>query len=155
MSALEDLFLNGWGWLTLSVILIGLEFLAPGVYLMFVGFAALIVSIAVFILPGLGGEWQLIAFAVLAVISVLIGKKYLMEKETASDDPTLNKRGTQYIGRKCEVVTAFKNGTGRIRVEDTNWSATGDKDFAAGASVKIVGMDGTRFKVEAVKKTGK
>ena len=151
MGALQDLIMSGWGWLTLSVIFIGLEFLAPGVYFMFIGFAAIPLSIATFIFPDLSGSFQLIAFSLLAIGSVLIGKKYVMEKEVKSDDSTLNKRGSQYIGRNCEVVTAFKNGSGRIRVEDTNWSASGESNFRKGATVKIVGMDGTRFKVEAVK----
>ena len=151
LDFLMDYLFNGTGWMVVAIALIALEFMAPGVYFMWVGFAALVVSIVTFIFPGLGWEIQVVAFSVLAVASVLVGKKYLMEKEVHSDDTTLNKRGTQYIGKTCEVVVAFKNGKGKIKVEDTLWSAIGPVTLDKGASVKIIAMEGTRFKVEAAK----
>jgi membrane protein implicated in regulation of membrane protease activity len=151
MEAISDFLFDGTGWLIIAIILIGLEFLAPGIYFMWVGFAALVVSGVTFIFPDISWVIQILIFSGLAVVSVLVGRKYIMEKEQSSDDTTLNRRGAQYVGKKCEVVVAFKNGKGKIKVEDTLWTATGDKDFKMGASVKIVSQDGTRFVVEAVK----
>ena len=151
METIIEYFYNATGWLVLSVILIGLEFLVPGVHFMWVGFAALVLSGITFFAPDLAWTWQTLIFVALGVVSVLIGRKYWMEKEVSTEDATLNKRGSQYVGRTCEVEVAFKNGKGKIRVEDTLWTATGPSDFAKGASVKIVGQDGTRFKVEPAK----
>jgi len=151
MEFLNEYLFNGTGWLILAMILIGLEFMAPGIYFMWVGFGAVVVSLVTYVLPDLAPQWQVLIFAVMGVVSVLIGRKYLMEKESPSDDSTLNRRGSQYVGKVCEVAVDFKNGKGKVKVEDTLWSAMGPKDYKAGASVKIVSQDGTRFNVEAAK----
>ena len=148
MESLKDLIFAGPGWMVVSIVLFGLEFLAPGIYFMWVGFAALLVSGVVFIFPELSWQVQSLMFSALAVGSVLIGRKYLMEKEKPSDDSTLNRRGQQYVGRTCEVVEAFKNGKGRVKIEDTIWSAVGPNTVPKGASVKVVSVDGTRLRVE-------
>jgi len=151
METIKDLIFDATGWMVVAIILIGLEFLIPGIYFMWVGGAALVVSGIVFFLPGLGWEMQLLIFSALAVVSVLIGRKYLMEKEVPSDDSTLNRRSQQYVGKTCEVVQAFKNGKGRVKVEDTVWIAVGPDTVPKGANVKVVSVDGTKLKVELVK----
>ncbi|MEE8296172.1 MAG: NfeD family protein, partial [Sphingomonadales bacterium] len=73
------------------------------------------------------------------------------EKEVPSEDNTLNRRGQQYVGKICEVVVPFKNGKGKIKIEDTLWTAIGPNKLDKGESVRVVGLDGTRIKVEVVK----
>jgi len=149
MDAIKEFIFNGTGWMIIAVILIGLEFLAPGIYFMWVGFAALVVSGVTYLFPELSWVIQTLMFSGLAVVFVLVGRKYIMEKENKSEDPTLNRRGSQYVGKTCEVAVDFKNGKGKIKIEDTLWTATGAKDFKVGSSVKIVAQDGTKFEVEA------
>lgn len=151
MEILKDFLFDASGWMILAIILIGLEFLAPGIYFMWIGFAALIVSGITFFFPDIGLAVQLLLFAVLGVASVYASKKYLMEKQKPADNSTLNLRGRQYIGKTCEVAVAFKNGKGKIKVEDTLWTAIGPTTLAVGKSVKVVDIEGTRLKVEAVK----
>lgn len=151
MDIIKDFLFDGTGWMIIAIVLIGLEFLAPGIYFMWVGFAALLVSGMTYIFPELAWEIQTLAFAGLAVISVLVGRKYLMEKKVTSEDNTLNKRGQQYVGKICEVVVPFKNGKGKIKIEDTLWTAIGPDKLEKGESVKVVGLDGTKIKVETVK----
>lgn len=151
MQPILDFIFNGTGWMIIAVVLIGLEFLAPGINFMWVGFAALVVSGFTYLFPEISWVIQALMFSGLAVVSVLVGKKYLMEKEMKSDDNTLNRRGSQYVGRMCEVAVAFTNGKGKVKIEDTLWSAIGPKDFKEGARVKVVAMEGTRVKVESVK----
>ncbi len=151
MQTILDFIFNGTGWMIIAVILIGLEFLAPGIYFMWVGFAALVVSGVTYLFPEIFWVIQALMFSALSVVSVLIGKKYLMEKDMQSDDTTLNRRGSQYVGRVCEVAVAFTNGKGKVKIEDTLWSAIGPKDFKLGAKVKVVALEGTRVKVDSAK----
>ena len=65
-----------------------------------------------------------------------------------TDQPNLNRRGEQYIGRSFTLETAIDNGVGRVRVGDSLWRAVGD-DMPAGSRVKVVGVDGASLKVEA------
>lgn len=151
MDIITDFLSTASGWMILAIILIGFEFMVPGIYFMWVGFAALLLSGITFFIPGISLAFQLLLFSVFAVGMVYAGKKYLMEKTDPSDDSTLNLRGRQYIGRTYEVAVAFKNGKGKIKVEDTLWTAIGPKSLAVGESVKVVDIDGTRLMVEAVK----
>jgi len=151
MEVITDFLFAASGWMIIAIILIGFEFMVPGIYFMWVGFAALLLSGITFFFPNISLAFQLLLFSVFAVALVYAGKKYLMEKTAASDDSTLNLRGRQYIGRTYEVAVAFKNGKGKIKVEDTLWTGIGPKSLAVGESVKVVDIDGTRLKVEAVK----
>ncbi len=151
MDVITDFLFTASGWMIIAIILIGFEFMVPGIYFMWVGFAALLLSGITFFFPDISLAFQLLLFSVFAVAMVYAGKKYLMEKTDPSDDSTLNLRGRQYIGRTCEVAVAFKNGKGKIKVEDTLWTAIGPKSLAVGESVKVVDIDGTRLMVEAVK----
>lgn len=151
MDVITDFLSTASGWMILAIILIGFEFMVPGIYFMWVGFAALLLSGITFFIPGISLAFQLLLFSVFAVGMVYAGKKYLMEKTDPSDDSTLNLRGRQYIGRTYEVAVAFKNGKGKIKVEDTLWTAIGPNSLAVGEAVKVVDIDGTRLMVEAVK----
>jgi membrane protein implicated in regulation of membrane protease activity len=151
MNVITDFLFAASGWMIIAIILIGFEFMVPGIYFMWVGFAALLLSGITFFFPDISLAFQLLLFSVFAVGLVYAGKKYLMEKTDRSDDSTLNLRGRQYIGRTYEVAVAFKNGKGKIKVEDTLWTAIGPKSLAVGESVKVVDIDGTRLMVEAVK----
>lgn len=151
MDVITDFLFAASGWMIIAIILIGFEFMVPGIYFMWVGFAALLLSGITFFFPNISLAFQLLLFSVFAVAMVYAGKKYLMEKTDPSDDSTLNLRGRQYIGRTYEVAVAFKNGKGKIKVEDTLWTAIGPKSLAVGESVKVVDIDGTRLMVEAVK----
>lgn len=151
MDVITDFLFAASGWMIIAIILIGFEFMVPGIYFMWVGFAALLLSGITFFFPDISLAFQLLLFSVFAVAMVYAGKKYLMEKTDRSDDSTLNLRGRQYIGRTYEVAVAFKNGKGKIKVEDTLWTAIGPKSLAVGESVKVVDIDGTRLMVEVVK----
>ncbi|MEE8294371.1 MAG: hypothetical protein V3R64_01530, partial [Sphingomonadales bacterium] len=63
MDAIIDFLFNGTGWLIIAIVLIGLEFLAPGIYFMWVGFAALVLSGVTFIFPEIAWLFQVFAFS--------------------------------------------------------------------------------------------
>lgn len=151
MSDIYNFMLSAQGWLVLAVVLFALEFFAPGVFFMWLGFAAVILGGVTFIFPDIAASIQLIIFALLGVAFVVAGRTYIKKRPIVSDDNTLNQRGGQYVGRKCEVVDEFKNGRGRVKIEDTIWSATAEENFSVGDNVKITGIEGTRLQVEGLK----
>jgi membrane protein implicated in regulation of membrane protease activity len=65
-----------------------------------------------------------------------------------SDQPNLNRRAEQYIGRRFVLETAIVNGQGKARVGDSLWLAEGP-DLPAGSPVEVVGVDGSTLKVKA------
>ncbi len=91
-----------WSWLLLGALLLGLEIVMPGVHFVWFGFAAIIVSIIVFA-TGIAWGWQLIAFALTAAAFVVFLRGYASPMRMTSDEPDLNIRGQQYVGRTALV----------------------------------------------------
>ncbi len=76
-------------------------------------------------------------------------RTYQLRYPTETDQPALNRRGEQYVGRVITLDNAIVNRTGKVRLDDTSWKVEGD-DLPAGARVKVVGVDGVVLRVEEV-----
>ncbi|HEY9080071.1 NfeD family protein [Magnetovibrio sp.] len=137
-----------WHWLIAGVILIALEMAVPGVVFMWIGIAAIITGGVAWASPDLAFEWLLIIFAVLSVLSVVLGRTYLKRHPLQSDHPKLNRRGEQYVGRHFTLSEPIVGGFGKIKVDDSTWKVAGE-DMPQGAKVEVVAVDGVVLKVEA------
>jgi inner membrane protein len=138
--------LGPWNWFILGVLLFTLETMIPGVHFLWFGVAAVIVG-GLALATGIAWPWQLIAFGVLAVLTVFWVRRYVRPDVALSDQPDLNVRGHQYIGRSLVVDQPIQNGRGKVRVGDTLWSAEGP-DAPAGTRVTVTGTRGTVLVVE-------
>jgi hypothetical protein len=112
------------------------------------GIAAAIVGGIMYFMPSLPWLAQVIVFTVLSLSSFILFKKYQKRNPVISDQPALNKRGQQYVGRVFTLNEPIVNGIGKVKVDDTTWKVSGE-DMAAGAKVRVIAVDGTIFKVEA------
>jgi membrane protein implicated in regulation of membrane protease activity len=137
----------GWLWLIGGVLLLILEVIAPGFFLLFIGAAAIATGLFT-VLFDLGTASQLALFALYAVIAVMLGRRFYANRNADSVDPLLNDRAGRLIGRVVTVVEAVDDHDGRVRVGDSDWSARGGP-AAAGERVRITGVDGNCLKVEA------
>lgn len=143
-----DIFdsISYWHWWILAVILVILEMLAPGVFFMWMGMSAGIMGLLLLVLP-INWKLQIFIFSVLSVISVLVGRNYLLKNPTHSDVPNLNKRGQQYIGQTFTLAEPIENGVGKVTVGDSLWRVEG-QDRQKGEKVKVTGVKGSSFIVE-------
>ncbi len=138
-----------WHWFIAAVVLITLEMVVlPAVYFLWMGIAAGVVGFLLMLFPGMPFMAQIFVFTVLSVVSLVIHKRYLKNNPPATDEPTLNRRGEQYVGRTFTLAEAIENGAGKIKVDDSTWKVMGE-DMSKGSKVKVIGIDGTVFKVEA------
>jgi len=135
-----------WNWLLLSVVLMAIEALAPGFFFLWMGVAALLVGLVVTVLPELAWTYQVLLFAVLSVGSIIAWQLWLRRHPTRTEDPLLNRRGHQYIGRLFTLDAPAVNGHGKIRVDDTTWKVLVERDCPAGTRLRIVGVDGVMLK---------
>ncbi|GAB4295530.1 MAG: NfeD family protein [Thiohalomonadaceae bacterium] len=140
---------NHWHWWILAVLFVVLEVFTPGTFFLFMGIAAAVIGGVVLIVPGMGWEYQVLGFAVLAVVATVLGRSYLKRRPIHTDRPTLNRRGAQYVGRIFSLDEPIVNGLGKIRVDDSTWKISGS-DCAAGSRVKVTGVDGTVLQVEVI-----
>jgi membrane protein implicated in regulation of membrane protease activity len=144
---LDLLFAWGpWTWIVAGVILTGLELVAPGAFLIWLGIAALLTGLVLFLLP-LGWELTLLVFALLAVASVFVGRWVTRDKNRGSSgEPLLNRRGDALVGRIVVLEGPIEQGRGRVRIDDTVWRVEGP-DLPAGSRVRVDGVDGALLRV--------
>ncbi|MGI9521910.1 MAG: NfeD family protein, partial [Hyphomicrobiaceae bacterium] len=153
MQSLSDILLNlgAWNWLILAVILFVLESFAPGIYFAWFGVSATVVGILALNVD-VAWQWQLIIFAMVACGSVFIFRQYTRPSVSPSDEPDLNERTSQYVGRVIVIEEAIAAGRGRARIGDSLWSVEGP-DIPRGGKAKVVGTHGTVLIVEPVQGT--
>jgi len=144
---IENFAIEFWYWWVAAAAFLVIEILLPGVFFLWLGFAAGIVGIVALIFPGMTWPYQVVIFAVLSVGAVLFARVYLKKRPVESDQPTLNRRGEQYVGRVLTLSDPIENGRGRAKIGDSAWSVEGD-DLPAGTKVKVVGVDGIVLQVE-------
>ena len=138
--------LGTWNWLIFGLILMALEAAAPGVFLFWLGLAALLVGLISFVLH-LSWQTQFLMFAVFAVAAVPIWRR-LARRAGADPEPFLNRRADALVGRVFTLEKPIIDGTGTVRVDDTIWRVAGP-DAPAGSRVRVVQADGANLTVAA------
>jgi membrane protein implicated in regulation of membrane protease activity len=136
-----------WHWWALGLALVVVEMVAPGVFFLWLGIAAGLVGFMLLAAPDLSWQTQVLSFAVLSVVSVAAGRWILKRHPIHSDEPRLNRRGEQYVGRVFTLEQPIVNGQGKIRVDDSTWKVEG-ADCASGTRVRVVGVDGVVLRIE-------
>ena len=141
--------LGTWNWLIFGVILMALELIAPGVFLFWLGLAALLVGLLSF---AFNPSWQvqILMFAVFAAAAVPVWRRLARSHAAGSaNSPFLNKRADALVGRVFTLEKPIVDGAGTVRIDDTIWRVAGP-DAPAGSRVRIVQADGASLTVAAV-----
>jgi membrane protein implicated in regulation of membrane protease activity len=141
--------LTVWHWLIAAVVLMIMEVLAPGAFFLWLGVAAAVVGLLLAVIPVMTWQVQVLLFSVLSVASVIGWRAWRQKHPVETESPTLNRRGMQYVGRVFTLSEAIVNGVGKVYVDDTTWRVSGP-DLEVGANIKVIDVDGTVFRVEAV-----
>jgi hypothetical protein len=139
--------LDFWHWWILGVGLGIIEIVAPGAFFLWLGVSAAATGFVLLIFPALEWEGQFLIFAVLSVASIVGWRVYLKRHPTATEQPMLNRRGEQYVGRTFTLGEPVVNGIGKIRVDDSTWKVEGG-DMPAGTQIRVTGVEGTVFRIE-------
>jgi membrane protein implicated in regulation of membrane protease activity len=139
--------LGGWIWFVAAAIFFLLELTAPGVFMLWLGLAAILIGI-ISLAMVLSWQAQLIIFAVLSIACIPIYRSFLRRVESPVDRPFLNRRTEGYVGRVFTLDKPIVDGVGTIRIGDTVWRVHGP-DLPAGSRVKISSADGAQLAVEA------
>ncbi|MEP9350216.1 NfeD family protein [Xanthobacter sp. KR7-225] len=146
MGFLTDL--GPWTWFVLGGLLLLAEIAAPGAFLLWLGMAALVTGVLAYVID-LNWQTEVLVFAALAVIAVLVGRRISPAPGKASDRPFLNRRAEGFIGRQFVLDEPILAGVGRVRIDDTIWRIEGP-DTSAGETVTVVAIDGATLRVERV-----
>ena len=134
-------------WAALAVVLFAAEALVPGAFMLWMGVAAAVVFLAVWAIGDVPVLVQVVLFVVLSFVSIQIYRTWFRKRARPSDQPLLNRRAEQLVGRVVLLDQAIVNGNGRAKVDDAFWAVTG-VDSPAGSSVRVVAVDGMTLKVQ-------
>jgi membrane protein implicated in regulation of membrane protease activity len=127
-------------WACLSLLLIAAEVMAPGVFMLWLGLAAGVVFAVVLLVPGIPTPLQALAFIVLSFAFIAVYRKYFRKLDEQTDQPLLNRRAEQFVGKVFVLESAIVNGSGRIKVGDALWTVTGP-ELPAGTRVRVDAAD--------------
>ncbi len=143
--------LGSWNWVALGLVLLTLEIIVPGIFMLWFGIAAIIIG-TITLMIGDAGFWpweaQVIVFLALSIVLAFFGKR-LQDKGNESDQPLLNQRGAQMIGRTATLAEPITDGYGRVQIDGVHWRISGP-DLPVGARVKVTSnLDSGTLAVEA------
>ncbi|MBD9373502.1 NfeD family protein [Rhizobium sp. ARZ01] len=144
--------LGPWAWWVLGIVLLILEVLMPGVFLVWIGVAAVITgALSLLLWEASWWTWQVqwLVFAALSVAAVLVGRRLVLSNAQRTDEPFLNQRAQGLVGRTATLEQPISEGRGRIRLDDTMWSVQGP-DLPIGTRVRVVASSGRDLTVEPV-----
>lgn len=133
-----------WHWWILAGMLLIIELTLPAFFFLWLGIAAAATGLIMLVFPSLPLETQLIIFSVLSVIAIIAWRRYRESHPVVTDQPNLNRRGRQYVGRVFTLEEPVVNGVGKVTVDDSTWRVRGP-DLPAGTLVRVTGVDGTTF----------
>ena len=122
--------------------------------MLWIAVAAFITGIVTFFVVPLDWEWQMVLFAILSVIGVLIALKILKTRKKSHDQKgysALNNRAKIHVGKKFSLEEAIVNGSGKVKVGDTYWLVQCDEDIIKGSDIKVIDTKGTTLIVKPIK----
>lgn len=140
---------GAWSWIIAGVFLLGLELVAPGGVLVWLGAAAIVVGLITLVQP-LSWPIQWVLYGLLSIVSLVAWLGYARRsKGENSDRPFLNRRAARFVGQETVLEEAIVDGFGRVRLADSVWRVSGP-NLPLGAHVKIIGYDAAVLSVEPV-----
>jgi inner membrane protein len=138
--------LGVWNWFILGGLLLAVEIVAPGTFMLWLGLSAILVGLISLVIVW---PWQaqLVAFAVLSIVSIIVWRRLSPKVDEVRTQPFLNRRAESFVGRMFTLEKPIVDGSGTVRIGDTLWQVRGP-DAPAGSRVKVTGADGATLAVE-------
>jgi membrane protein implicated in regulation of membrane protease activity len=134
-------------WAALALLLFAAEALAPGAFMLWLGFAAVAVFVVVLLVPGIPLLAQAAAFVVLSFVSIQVYRRWFRNRTPRNDQPALNRRAVALVGRVVPLEQGIVNGSGRVQIADAFWDVSGP-DLPAGTVVRVVAAHGMTLVVQ-------
>jgi len=136
-----------WAWIVAGLVLLALELVVPGGFLLWMGIAGICTGLIAFVQP-IDWPWLWLIFGALSLVSIGLWVRFARHRPDATDRPLLNRRMAQMVGREGVLDQPIAQGVGRLALGDTIWRISGP-DLPAGRRVRVVGADGAVLRVEA------
>lgn len=135
--------LGGWTWWIVGFVLLALELVVPGVFLMWLGLAAILIGLSALFVDW-PWEAQVVGFVILSLVLAVIGRR--LTSSTQQGEALTTRGATRLRGRTAVLTAAIEQGYGQAKIDDTIWRVRGP-DLPVGTPVRIDGVEGTILQV--------
>jgi membrane protein implicated in regulation of membrane protease activity len=138
--------LNAQQWAGFGAALLVIELFTGTTYVLWPAVAAFVVALASTF--GLNA-WPIdvALFAVLTIVLTAFAHPIVKRWRLAQGGRPINERAHQMIGTRG-MVTAFANGVGSVKINDSIWRAVSSEPLVAGEQVEIAEVHGTTVTVK-------
>ena len=135
-----------WDWFIAAAVLLLLEVMAPGTFMLWLGLSAFLVGLISLVVDW-SWQYQAAAFAAFALAAIPLWRRVGARAKGATDQPFLNRRADAFVGQVFTLEKPIVAGCGTIGVGDTVWRISGP-DCPSGSRVKVAGIEGSTLRVE-------
>lgn len=131
-------------WFIAGIAMILLEFVAPGVIIVFFGVGALIVSMGMWIglidsVPG-----QCLTFAISSLVLLFALRRYVTSWFVGGSSNGGESIEDEFIGKTVRVTRSIAGGeeTGKVELKGAEWNARCDEELLPGRFATVIKRDG-------------
>ena len=142
-------------WFLLGLVLIFLEFVVPGVILIFFGIGAWLVAVTTYFGLTTSSESQLLLFALTSIVLLVLLRKWIKGKfyGHVSNVQDLTKNLNEFTGKSVVVLEDVLPGKmeGAVEFKGATWRAVSDEHIKLGETAIIIDVDGITLKIRKKK----
>ncbi len=137
-------------WFIAGLVMILLEFVAPGVIVIFFGVGAWVVALAMWLGLIDSVPAQCLTFAFSSLVLIFGLRRYVTSWFVGGSLNTGAAVEDEFIGKTVRVVRAIGGGenTGKVELKGAEWNARCDVALQKGSSAVVVARDGLELTVK-------
>ncbi|MCL6269706.1 NfeD family protein [Sansalvadorimonas sp. 2012CJ34-2] len=134
--------LQPWHWVILTFLLLGLEALGAGGFLLGAVVASLLQALILWLAPDMSWAAQFSIFGAATLVFTICWWKFFRKSGQNTEEPLLNNRAAQQVGRVFVLEHDLPGGHGRVQLGDTMWKVKASETLHAGTTVIVSGAEG-------------
>ena len=132
--------LQPWHWVILTFLLLGLEAMGAGGFLLGAAVASIVQAVVLWLAPDMGWAMQITVFGFGTLIFTVCWWVFFRKSGQNSEELLLNNRAAQQIGRIFVLESDLPGGHGRVQLGDTLWKVEAAESLSAGITVVVFGL---------------
>ncbi|MCB0284024.1 MAG: NfeD family protein [Calditrichaeota bacterium] len=137
-------------WFIIGLILLLVEFGAPGLIIGFFGIGAWVVS-GMLLFTDISLSTQLITFIIVSVLLTIFLRKWIQKVFKLESIQNQTDEKSEFVGQKALVTKTIKpNEPGKVEFRGTHWEAEADVEITEGSRVEITDRKSITFVVKPV-----
>ncbi|MCW3147577.1 NfeD family protein [Stutzerimonas stutzeri] len=139
-----------WYWIVAGAVLILMELVVPSFFILWFGIGALLVALAMWLLPGLSLTAQIALWTAASLVMVLLWFKVFAGTRLKTQSGTAQGEVIGEVGLLVSAVAPFQHGKVRFQkpiLGSEQWNCMADEAIPAGERVRILAFEGNSVKV--------